>query len=139
MPEPFVPKATPESAPFWDAAARRELVMQRARSDGRYFFYPRGFVPGHPDDEFDWVPVSGRGVLVSYVIDHRPFPGFEHESPVIALVRLVEGPRMMTNIVGVEPVPENLPIGAPVRVAFRQRGAMTLPIFELDDHAGNAT
>jgi uncharacterized OB-fold protein len=134
-PDAFEPRATPQTAPYWAAAARRELVMQRARSDGRFFFYPRGNVPGRPDDSFDWVPVSGRGTLVSYVIDQRPTPGFAGESPIIALVELDEGPRMMTNIVGVEPLPANLAIGAPVRVAFRSRGAMTLPVFELVDHS----
>ena len=135
MPEPLVPQPTPATAPYWEGAARHQLMLQRSRSTGEYFFYPRGFVPGNLDDEFEWVPVSGRGTLVSYIINHRPFPGFENEPPVIALVKLEEGPRLMTNIVGVDPLPENLPIGAAVRVEFRTRGAMTLPMFALDENA----
>ena len=138
MPEPLVPLPTPETAPYWEGAARQELTLQKSRSTGQYFFYPRGFVPGSLDDEFDWVPVSGRGTLVSYIINYRPFAGFEDESPVIALVKLEEGPRLMTNIVDVDPLPENLPIGAAVRVVFRTRGSMTLPMFALDENTPKA-
>ncbi|MHC5794845.1 Zn-ribbon domain-containing OB-fold protein [Lacisediminihabitans sp. FW035] len=131
MPDQYVPVATPETAPYWEAAARHELMLQRSRRTGEFFFYPRGAVPGSLDDEFEWALVSGRGTLVSYIINARPIPGTEGESPVIALVELEEGPRLMTNIVDVEPLPENLPIGAAVTVAFRQRGDMTLPVFAL--------
>ena len=44
----------------------------------------------------------------------------------------------MTNIVDVDPLPENLPIGAAVRVEFRTRGSITLPVFALDENTGGA-
>lgn len=136
MPEPLAPVATPDSAPYWEAAAAHQLKLPRSRRTGEFFFYPRGVVPGTIDDAFDWVEVSGRGTLVSYIINYRPVPGFENEPPVIALVELDEGPRLMTNIVDVAPDPAQLPIGARVTVAFRPRGEMTLPVFTLDDAPG---
>ena len=36
---------------------------------------------------------------------------------------------MMTNVVGVEPEPENLPLGMPLRVTFEQRGEYAIPMF----------
>jgi hypothetical protein len=39
---------------------------------------------------------------------------------------------MMTNIVGVRPEPENLPLDGRVRVAFEPRGEQALPVFRLD-------
>lgn len=74
---------------------------------------------------------SGEASLYSYVINHRPAPGFEDDGPyVIAVVELAEGPRMMTNIVGIEPDPDKLVLDMPLRVTFTQRGDMSLPVFE---------
>ena len=131
MPEPMTPVPTPQTQPFWDGAARDKLMLQRSIQSGRYFFYPRGFVPGHVNETFEWVEASGHGRLASYIINRRPLPGYENESPIIALVELDEGPRMMTNIVDVEPIPENLRIGARVAVEFRRRGEVNLPFFKL--------
>ena len=67
----------------------------------------------------EWVEVSGRGALYSYMINHRPAPGFEEDSPyAIAIVELEEGPRMMSNIVGIKNTPENLILDMPLRIIF---------------------
>jgi uncharacterized OB-fold protein len=66
---------------------------------------------------------SGRASLYSYVIHHRPVPGFTPPY-AIAVVELAEGPRMMTNIVDCPQTPEALQLdmaaGAGVR-AHRRR------------------
>jgi uncharacterized OB-fold protein len=68
--------------------------------------------------------------LYSYVINHRPAPGFEDEAPyAIAVVQLAEGPRMMTNLVGVPSTPEDLVLDMPLQVTFEQRGEVSLPLF----------
>ena len=48
-----------------------------------------------------------QGQLYSYVIHHRPVPGFTPPY-AIAVVELDEGPRMMTNIVDCPQTPEAL-------------------------------
>jgi len=69
--------------------------------------------------------------LHTYVINHRPAYGFDDYAPyVIAVVRLEEGPCMMTNIVGVDPQPEHLPLDLPLEVAWEQQSdEITLPLF----------
>ena len=53
------------------------------------------------------------------MINHRPVPGFEDDAPyAIAVVQLEEGPRMMSNIVGIENTPENLVLDMPLEVVF---------------------
>jgi uncharacterized OB-fold protein len=53
------------------------------------------------------------------MINHRAIPGFEEDTPyAIAVVKLEEGPRMMTNIVGIENTPENLALDMPLEVVF---------------------
>ena len=79
--------------------------------------------------------MSGRGSLYSYMINHRPGPGFEEDSPyAIAIVQLEEGPRMMSNIVGIENTPENLILDMPLRVVFEDiTPAVTIPKWRPDE------
>jgi hypothetical protein len=65
------------------------------------------------------VRASGRATLDTYVINQRPAPGFEDRVPyAIAVVKLEEGPRLMTNIVAIENTPENLVLDMPLEVSF---------------------
>jgi uncharacterized OB-fold protein len=126
-----LPEPTPETQRFWDGAAAGELWIQRCVTTGNFFFYPRMFSPFVTGGAVEWVRASGRATLYSYNIVHRPAPGFEARAPyALAVVELAEGPRMMTNIVGIENTPENLILDMPLRVAFEKRAEMTLPVFE---------
>lgn len=71
---------------------------------------------------------SGRSTLHSYVISQLPAPGFTGPT-VIAVVELEEGPRMMTNVVDVDPTPEALELDMPLEVRFEQRGDVAVPVF----------
>lgn len=129
-----LPHPTPETAPFWDACQQHELHIQRCTACGNHYFPPRPFCP-RPDcasDAVEWVKASGRGTLHSYVINHRPAPGFEEKTPyAIAVVELDEGPRLMTNILGVENTPENLVLDMPLEVTFEEiSDAVTLYAFQ---------
>ena len=94
----------------------------------------------------EWFTASGRATLYSYVINHRPAPGFEDETPyAIAVVELEEGPRMMTNIVGLPATPEALELDMPLQVRFEPRGDVSLPVFgpcrpgRRDDRRGSSS
>lgn len=124
-----VPKATPETRPYWEGAAAGELRMQYCLSCAEHYFPPRSFCPLCLGLNFEWRRMSGRGRLHSYLIN-RSFapPGWEVPY-AIALVELEEGPRMMSNILGVPPDPEHLVLDMELEVTFEQRGEMTLPQF----------
>ena len=132
MPKRPIPQATPETAEYWDGARRGELRIQRCQSCGKAYFFPRPFCPNCSSKDVVWFTASGKGKLYSYVISHRPAYGFDDIAPyVIAVVELDEGPRMMTNIVGVEATPENLPIDLPVEVTWeRLSDEITIPLFK---------
>ena len=131
MPKRSIPEATPETQEFWDGAKRGELRIQRCRACGRAYFFPRPFCPHCSSHDVEWFTASGRGTLHTYVINHRPAHGFQDWVPyVIAIVQLEEGPRMMTNIIDVEPTPEALPIDLPLEVTWEQQNDdITLPMF----------
>ena len=97
-----VPVPTPETQPFWDGCAAGELRIQRCTDCSTAFFYPRPVCPACGSVNVEWFTASGRATLYSYVINHRPAPGFEDDGPyAIAVVQLAEGPRMMTSLIGV--------------------------------------
>src|SRR5215467_324530 len=125
-----VPVPTPDTQPFWDGCAAGELRIQRCVECGRAFFYPRPVCPHCSSTLVEWFTASGDATLYSYVISHRPAPGFEDEAPyAIAVVELAEGPRMMTNLIGVPNTPADLVLDMPLRVSFEQRGNVSIPLF----------
>ena len=131
MPKRPLPEATPETREFWEGAKRHELRIQRCRSCGKAYFFPRPFCPHCSSKDVEWFTASGKGKLHTYVINHRPAHGFQDAGPyVIAIVELDEGPRMMTNIIGVEAAPEHLPVDLAVEVTWEQQNdEITLPLF----------
>lgn len=114
-----VPIPTPETQFFWDKCKEHELWLQRCDSCNQPFFYPRFHCPQCLSAEVSWFKASGRATLWTYMINHRPIPGFEEDTPyAIAVVKLEEGPKMMTNIVGIENTPANLVLDMPLEVVF---------------------
>jgi uncharacterized protein len=124
-----LPYIHPETEPYWSAAKRHELEIQRCRTCGRYYFYPRDLCPSCFSSDVEWAMVSGRGTLYSFTICHRPLPGFEDDGPYnISLVELEEGARMMSTIV--ECTQADLRIGMAVEVVFDDvTEEVTLPRF----------
>ena len=114
-----IPMPIPETRFFWEKARQHELWIQRCPVCNHVFFYPRFHCPQCLSDKVEWFKASGKGTLYSYMINHRPPPGFQDEAPyAIAIVQLDEGPRMMTNIVGIENTPQNLVLDMPLEVTF---------------------
>jgi uncharacterized OB-fold protein len=131
MPEPgrALPQPTPETQHFWDGTRAGELRLQRCDGCGKNYFPPRPFCPQCGSRHVSVFPASGKAVLWSYVIHHRPVAGFTPPY-AIAVVQLAEGPRMMTNIVECPQTPEALVLDMPVEVVFeKQNDAITLPFF----------
>ena len=112
-----MPQPTPESKPFFDALKERRLLIQRCEECGLGYYYPRPFCPACLSDRVEWEQASGRGKLYSFVINQRAAPGFVAPY-IIAVVELEEGPRMMTNLVDIEPDPELVRCEMPVEIVF---------------------
>ncbi len=98
LPRPIYAELT---RPFWEAAKRHELAMPRCKTCDHFFFYPRSECPSCFSTDLEWVKVSGRGRLHSYTIVYQPAnPAFRDDAPhVYAVVQLIEGPRMVSNVV----------------------------------------
>lgn len=98
-----LPRPTPETEPFWEGTKQHKLMIQYCNDCQQYYFYPRPYCRHCLSDNVEWRQVSGRATLHTFVVNHRPAPGFDNEAPyVIAIMELAEGPRMMSNLVGVD-------------------------------------
>lgn len=111
-----LPKPTPTSRPFWEAARRHELWLQRCPACAAFVHYPRERCPRCLAGGLEWVRASGRAVLYSYTVVHRAQSRAFADAPyILAIVELEEGVRMTTNIVA---APEALRVGMPLAVFF---------------------
>jgi uncharacterized OB-fold protein len=99
--------------PFYEAAARGELRLQRCPDCDHAQFYPRAVCVACGADP-EWVAASGRGTVHTFTVVRQNFMApFKDELPyVVAMVELEEGVRMMTNITGC--TPEEVHIGLAV-------------------------
>jgi uncharacterized protein len=104
--------------PFWDACKKHRLLLQQCRSTGKCFFPPAPVSPFTGKPEWDWIEASGKGELWSFVVFHQGyFDGMKDELPYpVAMVKLAEGPYLLTNLV--EMSAEEASIGMALSVRF---------------------
>ena len=127
--DPVLPVPEPEALPFFEATARGELRVLRCVDTGRLIFPPRPMSPWGERREPEWVPVSGRGTIWSFVVPHPPvLPQFADLAPYnVIVVALDEDPtiRLVGNLVASEQGridevdPATIEIGAAVRAVFQ--------------------
>ena len=124
---------TPEAKPFWDGLREQKLLLPKCGACGHVFFYPRAVCPRCQARDIGWIQASGRGKLHDFEIAYQVFNKAWKVKPpyVLAMVELAEGPRLMTNLVNVEPDPKAITCDMPVRVVFSKlTDEITLPLFE---------
>lgn len=126
----MLPEPTPETRHFWDGCQAGELRLQRCTDCQESYFPPRPFCPKCGSRKVEVYKASGEAVLWSYVINQRPRPDMGTEPYAIAVVKLAEGPTMMTNIVDCPQTPEALQLDMPLKVSFsKQSDTISLPLF----------
>lgn len=126
------PIPSPETATYWEGCAKGELRIQHCTACGNHQFFPRLLCSSCLSPDLEWVVASGRGSVASFTIVRRAIGPFAEDVPyVVALIRLAEGPQMMSNVVGCDP--SEVRVGAAVHVDFVARSdSISLPVFRLD-------
>lgn len=133
-----LPVLTPETTPFWTGGAQGRLMIARCGACRRYHHPPTPICPHCLSFDIMAEPVSGKGVVASFTVNHQAWlPGMRVPF-VIGLVELVEerSIRITTNLV--HQSLEAAYIGQPVKVFFECHDDIWLPLFEPDDAAGDA-
>ena len=115
----LLPELTEETAPFWEGTASGELLVQRCDGCGRLRFPPRPVCPWCRSFDATWTPMSGRGTLWSWVIAHPPLlPAYAERAPYNVIVVQLDEDEALRMVGGLDGEPEEIGIGAPVRVVF---------------------
>ncbi len=131
-----LPVPDEQSAPFWEAAARHELVLARCGRCQRLVHPPDVVCPrcGSTDPQFRFTPVSGQGIVRSWTIVRQSFlPGFEVP---FTLVDVELDDQDELRLIGrlLDPPDEPLALGTAVRVAFEDlTDQISVPAFVLKD------
>jgi uncharacterized OB-fold protein len=119
-----------ETQPFWDGCKEGRFLIRHCNACGADHYYPRPFCPTCWSNDVAWKEASGRATLYTYSIVHvNDLPPFGERVPyVAAIVELEEGPRVMTNVEGVEH--DALQIGMPLVVDYKPiSDAVTIAVF----------
>ena len=97
------PRPAPESLPYWQAAREHRLALPKCEDCRKFWFPPSRTCPHCLSTKFSFENVSGKGKIFSFVTFHRVYrPAFANDVPyVVALIELDEGPRLLSNIMGV--------------------------------------
>jgi uncharacterized protein len=120
--------AEPQS-PFWEGCSRNELLLQQCSACGTFRHPPSAVCPNCLSTQHVWVPASGRGTVYTFAVVRQALAkAWESKVPyTVAVIELEEGPRFLTELVGIDP--DAVKIGLPVEVSFTQRDDVTLPLF----------
>lgn len=132
MPAPrILPPLTATTRPYWTGGAAGTLLVERCTACRTWQHPPTGTC-GLCRATAEPEPVSGRGTVFTFTINHQQYHPDVPPPYVIAVVELAEQAdlRVPTNIVGCEP--GDVRIGAPVHVEFEQHGEVFVPVFALD-------
>lgn len=120
-PKPL-PTPDPLTKTFWDSVKAHAMQLQQCGNCHKFIYYPRAVCPHCGSRDLAWKPVSGKGKVYGFTINmgkHPSVAAFAPDAPyVIAVVELAEGPRIMTNLVGIDPDPAKIKVDMDVVVQY---------------------
>ncbi len=118
------------NTPYWDSLAQGTLSFQRCGACGHAWLPARSECPACLADRWHWDKAGGGAKLISWVVYHTAFhPAFANRLPYnVAVVELDEGPRLISNLIGVADA-ETLKIDQRLRLVIEMEGETALPRF----------
>ncbi len=125
-----LPEIDAVNGPYWAALRDGKLIFQRCDACETAWLPPRSECPHCLAPQPGWGTASGRAKLISWVVYHVAFnPAFKHRLPyTVAVVELAEGPRLISNIVGIED-PETLHIDQGLHLLIEDEHGVAVPRF----------
>lgn len=132
MASPPRPASDPITQFFWAGANQGRLLLLQCRRCSKFIHPPRPVCRFCLSTELQPGEMSGRASLYTWTVAEQAFhPFFADKVPyVYATVELVEQPRLrlITNVIDCPH--EDLHVGMPLQVVFREVAAdLTLPMF----------
>ena len=121
------------AASFDKFCSEKKVMASKCQKCGVLWLPPRPLCPKCHGYEMEWTELKGKGKLVAFTVIGvgtwtMISEGYDREHPYCSgVVELEEGPRITTQIIGVDVTkPENIKIGTPVTADFVERGSFSL-------------
>ena len=116
---------------FWEATKQKQLTYQQCSDCRTVVFYPRAHCTGCLGSNLAWKTASGRGTVYSFsVVRKAEHPFFRTKVPyAVAWIDLDEGPRILSNVVGVKDPAKDIAVGQRVTVEWEEHEELALPLF----------
>lgn len=126
------PTTDDRTRPYWDGLAQGELRVQHCTVCNHDWLPARDACPACLATTINWRRANGRGKVISWVVYHVAYhDALKDRLPYnVALVELDEGPRLLTNIVGIKGA-EGIVVGTRVELSIEMEGAIALARFRL--------
>lgn len=117
---------------FWAATKDKKLKYQQCKQCATVVFYPRRHCTGCTNGELEWKTSSGKGTVYTYSVVRQSYhPFFRHKIPyAVAWIDLDEGPRLLSNVVGVADPLKDVKIGMKVQVEWEEHEELNIPLFK---------
>lgn len=117
---------------FFAHLAQGKFMLQRSRTSGKCFFYPRVAEPVTGARDLEWVEASGRGTVHATTVVRVKPPQQPYN---VVLVDLEEGPRVMSRVEGL--APDAVYIGMKVQARIGSQDERPLLLFDVATDTGN--
>lgn len=127
-----LPQVTDLTRPFWAAAKKGKLLLQKCGSCSTFNFFPRPWCVECGSRDLEWVEGKPFGTVYSFTVSHSVamnYPGWSAELPImIGLIDLDDGVRLYGQITGCSP--DQVKIGMRVEAHFEDiSGEAGIPKF----------
>lgn len=127
-----LPALNADNRAFWQGGKDDRLLIHHCDACTRFFHPPSPICPRCASFDVAPRPVSGKGSVASFTVNHQQWTP-ELDTPyVVAIIELIEQPglRFLSNVVGCDPL--SVSIGMRVHVTFENVEDVWLPLFEKD-------
>ncbi len=118
---------------FWAATKDQKLTYQQCNDCGTVVFHPRRHCTGCLSGALTWKTASGKGTVYTYSVVRQSYhPFFRTKVPyAVAWIDLDEGPRILSNVIGVKDPLKDVKIGQRVQVEWENHEALSVPLFRV--------
>ena len=123
----------PHSSAFWAATKNHEFrYLHCENCDSAVEVALHRFCQRCSHDAVEARVASGRGTVYSYTVVRQSYhPFFRNHAPyAVAYIDLEEGPRIMSNVIGVEDPLSDISIGMAVEVVWEDHEDLAIPLFK---------
>lgn len=120
-----------DTRPFWQATRDKQLKYQQCDACGTVVWHPRAHCTGCTSGTLSWHTASGRGTIYTFSVVRQSYhPFFRTQVPyAVAWIDLEEGPRLLSNVVGVADPVQDLACGQAVMVEWEEHDELNIPLF----------